>query len=111
MARIQILPLPAERVGEYERIPYILILDQIDDEAWTPDSLEHLKHQTSAVTVIGYQGTLDAPGALELTEQQQADMIDFLTKPMRWVTGQASTATLAVDHAARAIAATKSGGV
>lgn len=89
MARIQIVPLPAQRTGDYEHIPFILILDQIDpDDVWRPEDMEILKHETAAVTVIGYEGTLDAPGALQLTEEQQADMIRYLTEPRRWVTSE-----------------------
>lgn len=95
MARIQILPLPPVKVGEYEQIPFILILDQIaDDEVWDDGLfLTALKHETGAVSIIGHHGTLVAPGALTLTDEQQADLLTYLTQPRRWVSDQTYTDT------------------
>jgi hypothetical protein len=92
MARIQILPLPTEKVGDMEHTPFILILDQFgEEEAWEPAYGETLKGQTGAVTVLAYRGTMDAPDSLDLTEEQRKRLVDYLLFPRRWVTDQRYT--------------------
>lgn len=89
MARIQILPLPAEKVGDFEHFPFILILDQLgEDEAWEQQYSEDLKQQTGALTVLAYAGTIDAPGALDLPEDQRKKLADYLLHPRHWVMDQ-----------------------
>lgn len=90
MARIQILPLPTVKAGDYERTPFILILDQTDrtTEDWTHDMLEELKHSTGAAMVLAHEATIDAPGALELTDEQRQELLAHLAEPRRWILGQ-----------------------
>lgn len=89
MARIQILPLPTLKADGYEHTPFILILDQVDrhDEDWPDALLDNLREQTGAATVLAHEATLDAPGALELTEEQREQLLDYLTEPQRWILG------------------------
>ena len=89
MARIQILPLPTVKAGEYEQTPFILILDQVDQhtENWPLAMLDQLKIDTGAVTVIAHASTLDAPGALELTDEQRDALVAYLTVPPRITLG------------------------
>lgn len=86
MARIQILPLPTQKAGDFEHTPFILILDQADrgTEDWPAEYVESLREQTGAVTVLAHEATLDAPGALDLTEEQRAELLAYLTQPRRW---------------------------
>lgn len=88
MARIQILPLPTQRVGDYERIPFVLILDQVSrfEEDFPDEWIEQIKQATGAALVIAHEATLDAPGALELTEEQKEQLLADITAPAQYVT-------------------------
>lgn len=89
MARIQILPLPTMKAGDYERTPFVIILDQIaDDEVWREVDLEVIRHETGAASVIAHTGTLDAPGQLDLTDEQRDQLLAYLTQPQQWIADQ-----------------------
>lgn len=90
MARIQVLPLPTLKVGDTERTPFILIIDQVngDTEDWDPRLLESLRQQTGAAFIIAHEATLDAPGNLELTDEQHHALLAHLTEPLRWASDQ-----------------------
>ncbi|MGX9346627.1 hypothetical protein [Microbacterium sp. KNMS] len=78
MARIQILPLPPVKNGEYERTPFILILDKLDDPL--PNAVEdHLRAATGADLVLASMGEMEASGQLELTEEQRDALLQHLT--------------------------------
>ncbi len=95
MARIQILPLPTERAGGLERTPFILILDQVNrhDEDWPDELLLELRHRTGASTVIAHEATLDAPGGLDLTDEQRETLLAYLTEPQRFILGDQQDTT------------------
>lgn len=91
MTRIQIVPLPTERAGDYERTPFILILDQVTDaHDVSAEQGEYMKHQTGAALILVSHEAIDAPGQLELTEEQRAQLHAYLTEPLCTV--------LAEDH-------------
>jgi hypothetical protein len=83
MARIQVLPLPTAKVGDYETTPFLLILDQTNrhDEDWPDELLDHLKDSTGALMVLAHEATIDAPGALQLTEDEKQQLHDRLLAP------------------------------
>lgn len=63
MARIQILELPVAHVGEASETPFILIIDQVDDEtaadiARWPDNIAS---RTGARHVLCFSETVDIP--------------------------------------------------
>lgn len=88
MVRIQILPLPTVKAGDVERTPFAVILDQIaDDEVWREVDIDVLRHETGAATVIAHTGTLDAPGQLELTDEQREQLLAYITVPRRMMLG------------------------
>lgn len=101
MARIQIVPLPTQKVGDYERTPFILILDEVNrfEEDFSDEWLDHLKEAAGAAVVIAHEATLDAPGSLELTDQQREDLLDRLTAPANYVSDMRYTD--AEDHLTR----------
>lgn len=80
MARIQVLPLPIEKIGDAERTPFILIIDEADDpEPYTNDTMTHLRLQTGAAAIWLHAGTFDVAAPLELTEEQRDLLLTFLT--------------------------------
>ncbi|MFS0735309.1 hypothetical protein ABC304_07740 [Microbacterium sp. 1P10UB] len=80
MARIQVLPLPTQKLGAHQHTPFILILDSFaDDEVWTDQYSDELRQQTGALTVLGYEGAVDAQGSLTLTAEQQNAIIACVT--------------------------------
>lgn len=83
MARIQIVPLPTIRNGDAERTPFIVVMDQLDldGERWTDQTLDILKATTGAALVLAHEATIDAPGALEITEEQKSELLAYLTTP------------------------------
>jgi hypothetical protein len=85
MARIQIVPLPTIRDGELERTPFIIVMDQLDrdEESWTDETLDVLKATTGAALVLAHEATIDAPGALDLTDEQKSELLAYLTEPRR----------------------------
>lgn len=81
MARMQLVPLPPVRMGEYEQIPFIVIIDQVGHHDGPPAvPVDLIQHATGAALVIVEAGALDAP-ALELSEDQKAALIDRLGLP------------------------------
>lgn len=101
MARIQIVPLPTQKVGDYERTPFILILDEVNrfEEDLSDEWLDHLKEASGAAVVIAHEATLDAPGSLELTDEQREELLERLTSPAQYVADIRYTD--ADDHLAR----------
>lgn len=89
MARIQILPLPTQKAGNYERTPFIVILDQCNraDEEWSDETLETLKRATGAEQVLAHEATIDAPGSLTLTDEERDQLRDYLLTPRRIALG------------------------
>lgn len=101
MARIQILPLPPQKLGDVEHTPFILILDQVgEEEAPTAAELDSLKVYSGAVTVLVNMGILDAPGSLDLTEEQRAQLTQWLLTPRQSVTNSTNTDTHPLDDPA-----------
>lgn len=90
MARIQVLPLPTQKAGDIEHTPFILILDQANrfEEDWSAEMIEQLRQYTGAATVLAHEATIDAPGALELTDEQREQLLAQLTEPRRWILDQ-----------------------
>ncbi|SDG21993.1 hypothetical protein [Microbacterium sp. 77mftsu3.1] len=89
MARIQVLPIPTLKANGYEHTPFILILDQVDrtTEDWSDMMLDILRHETGAASIIAHEATLDAPGSLQLTDEQRVQLLDYLTEPQRATLG------------------------
>lgn len=62
MARIQVLELPSEVVGDIVRTPFVLIIDEADAESplhsW-PEGSPPLRDQVGASAVIVVSDTLD----------------------------------------------------
>lgn len=85
MARIQVMPLTPVKVDGLERIPFVLIIDQLGDvrqtDPWlnTVELGEALKQQTGAESVWMHEGTFDVASPLELTEEQRRHLLDVLT--------------------------------
>lgn len=81
MARVQILPLPTEKVGDVERTPFVIILDSFDrhDEDFPDAWLEQLKESTGAACIIAHEAQIDAPGNLELTDEQREQLLQRVT--------------------------------
>lgn len=82
MARVQIVPLPTVKADGYEHTPFILILDKLDNPL-TADELSHLRKTTGAQLVISTGDEWEAPGQLELTEEQRETLLTHLTQPTR----------------------------
>lgn len=75
MARIQVLPLPTETVGVYEKTPFVLVVDQCD-ETFRMVELDGLKELTGATAVICVEGErLDVVGGLELSDDQRQAIV------------------------------------
>lgn len=58
MARIQVLKLPTTVQGHVERVPFVLIIDELgplDVQPWT----KGLKEDVGAEAVICFDGTMD----------------------------------------------------
>lgn len=87
MARIQVLPLPTEKVGDAERTPFILILDEVNrfDEDWPDELVIEMKEATGAAFTIVHEATLDAPGSLELTDEERDQLRQHLLTGPRQV--------------------------
>lgn len=87
MARIQILPLPTQKAGDIEHTPFILILDQTNrfEEDWSAQMIEEIRHATGAALVLAHEATIDAPGALQLTDEQRDELLAALITPRRSV--------------------------
>ena len=85
MARIQVLPLPAQKVGQAEHTSFILILDQCDrtGEDWPADMLFALEEATGAAYVLAHETTVDAPRALTLTDEERDQLREYLLTPRR----------------------------
>lgn len=100
MSRIQILPLPTLKADGYEHTPFILILDQVDRQAedWPEAFVQHIREETGAATVIAHEATLDAPGALELTDEQREQLLDYLIEPRRIVLGDTEAANFTPEN-------------
>lgn len=98
MARIQIVPLPTIRNGELERTPFIIVMDQLDlgEERWTDETLDVLKDATGATLVLAHEATIDAPGALDLTDEQKSELLAYLTGPRRIVLAPVSEGELVI---------------
>ncbi len=82
MVRVQILPLPAQRLGDAESTPFVIVFDGIDDgtdHLLTEAALAEMKHTTGAAGVWVIEGTLDIGTPLELTEEQQHTILERLT--------------------------------
>lgn len=80
MARIQVLPLTVEKVGDIERTPFVLVIDQVDDPEWYTDELMgSLKRQTGAAAVWMHTGPFDVATPLELTDEQRQHLLGLLT--------------------------------
>lgn len=80
MARIQVLPLPTETVGDAEHTPFILIIDEVNpfDENRPHFALDALKHETGAASIIVTETSLHAPGSLTLTDEERDQLREYL---------------------------------
>lgn len=88
MPRIQVLPLPPVKAGEYEHTPFILILDQVtDDQPVSQEFTAWVEETTGAAAVIVTPDTIDAPGQFELTEDQRTNILAYITQPTRIMVG------------------------
>lgn len=108
MARIQVLPLPTQKVGEAEHTPFLLIIDEVNrfEEDWSAEFMAALKEATGAAFILAHEATLDAPGGLILTDEERDQLREYLLTPRRVVLGTvkdpdtipSATPTLGVPH-------------
>lgn len=92
MARIQVLPLPPLKAGEYEQTPFILIFDKVtDDEPISQAFTSWLEETTGAAAIIVTPDTIDAPGELKLTDEQRDELLAYVTQPHRIMLGVSQT--------------------
>ncbi len=108
MARIQVLPLPTEKLGEAEHTPFILIIDEVNrfEEDWPGELVVELKEATGAAFIIAHEATLDAPGGLTLTDEERDQLREYLLASRRVALGldqnpdtiRSVTPTLGVPH-------------
>lgn len=61
MARIQILELPSEVVGENVSAPFALLIDQAAGEHVNPVAMANFKDAVGARGVAVFDGTIDLP--------------------------------------------------
>lgn len=61
MARLQVLHLPAERTGENEQYPFILVMDQV-----SPDELEALQDTMLDMSASGARMTVVFPFTVDV---------------------------------------------
>ena len=62
--RLQLLELPTEHDGDRVHTPYILVLDEIEDN----DRLEELRRATGLLETSGARGVLVFPYRVDVTE-------------------------------------------
>lgn len=83
MARIQILPLPPQRVDGFEQTPFVIVIDGLEDgdalRDLDPAHLEYIEMTTGATMILAVSDTLDVAQPLTLTEEQQAELLARLT--------------------------------
>ncbi|OAN35068.1 hypothetical protein A4X17_11340 [Plantibacter sp. H53] len=58
MARIKVLELPLQIVGEMTNTPFVFIIDQADTEIFTAEHLTQLREDTNASGVLVTSETL-----------------------------------------------------
>ncbi len=89
MARIQVLPLPTQKLGEAEHTPFVLIIDEVNtfEENWPQAALDVLKEATGAAFILVMETSLYAPGSLVLTDEERDQLRDYLLTPRRIVLG------------------------
>jgi hypothetical protein len=78
MARIQVLPLTPQRLGDVEETPFILVIDQVEPGTYDrPEMITNLIQSTGARTVLIITGeTLEVVGGTELPE----DLVTTITQ-------------------------------
>ncbi len=89
MARIQVLPLPTEKLGGAEHTPFILVIDEVNrfEEGWPAELMAEMKEATGAAFILAHEATLDAPGSLVLTDKERDQLREYLLTPRRVVLG------------------------
>ncbi|MDQ7877356.1 hypothetical protein Q9R08_05130 [Microbacterium sp. QXD-8] len=80
MARIQVVPLPTQRIGDVEETPFILILDQVDAlMSFTAEECVQIEQTTGARAVWCTTSVLDAAQAVTLTDEQREQLLARVT--------------------------------
>jgi hypothetical protein len=63
MARIQVLELPAQVVGDFVKTPFVLVIDQVSEDSplhtWPEGAGNLLREQIAAQAVLIVSDTLD----------------------------------------------------
>ncbi|HXH34339.1 MAG TPA: hypothetical protein VNJ54_08000 [Plantibacter sp.] len=59
MARIKVLELPLQIVGEFTKTPFVIIVDQVTGEGLLNANYERLKQDTGADSVLVTDDTLN----------------------------------------------------
>lgn len=83
MSRLQVMPLPTQKAGDFEHTPFVLVIDQAADDEWSEAAVRHIKVHTRADLVIVHEGTIDVSEPLELTAEQGENLRRYLTEPIR----------------------------
>lgn len=89
MARIQILELPKVHVGDISETPFLLVIDQVDD-----DTAEDIKHWPEDIaTRIGARQVLCFPGTVDIPANGTAVGTDeaFKASVQDWAAGTNET--------------------
>lgn len=67
LARIQILELPMQHVGEFSHTPFVLVFDRVEDEEFADDDVSTLGNQIRANADL-LKSETGARGVLVLTD-------------------------------------------
>lgn len=92
MARIQVLPLTTEKVGDVESTPFVLIIDQVEDAVddsgrsiYTPELVDYLGEEVGSRMILVVNGTLDVANVDEELHRAAQAAVERALCPERTV--------------------------
>ena len=79
MARIQILALTPKTIGEFTETPFVLVIDQADEDVFSNEMMIDLKAQIGAASVILHTGDLTVENVIELSDEAREALEQRIT--------------------------------